>query len=647
MASRLFTRGDRDRSAARRMAACARRPLLWGAPAAVTAAATESSRYGQSALRGEAARVAAAREGTRNTTLFQAAAAIGSLCAGGELVEADARAALAQAASKCGLPDEEAARTIGNGFVAGGTSPRRAPTTLLVQPGGLHKLVDASMAALMERQVELYQRDCKLIDVRRDPSAAEHGAGECNVVTLRVLDAHALRLTLARNIKFKRMKSNAAGGADPVPCDPPMPLVHALLAAGDWPVPALVGVTVVPTLRPDGTVLDAPGYDERTRLLFEPGRTAFPKVPEVPTYAEACDALAKLNDVLCDFPFRASVDRAVALAAMVTVVVRAGLRGNCPMFLFDAHTPGSGKTMLADVAAVIGTGRSAPRVAQTRDEETEKRITAHMLAGDPLVLFDNVSQALGGSALDAALTGEIWGGRVLGKSERVQLPNKVTFVATGNNMQIKGDLARRALRCCLDPAEERPEERGGFRHPNLLKWVRAQRPELVVAALTLVRAYVVAGKPDMALPAFGSFEAWAELVRAPLVWAGVADPVASQRELSAEADSGRGAWGQALRGLRALFGSKRFHGADVLAKTEPQEHFALDVHPVRAALQGLNPGRDLDNRAVGRLFAHWKGRNVGGLRLDRIDRDAAGVIWRVNEIGADAAVLAPRRRDTS
>ena len=614
------------------------RPKQGATVLARTTSATTTTHYGSAALSREADRVARAKEGTRNATLFEASAALGSLCAGGEITESDFFAALTWAGERCGLPAEEAARTIRNGLAVGVAAPRSAPPVLVVQPGELHRLVKKAEAVLLERNVELYQRDGQLVDVRRDPMAAQQELAGDTAVTLRVLDAHALRLILSRHIRLVRIKRDSKGVAKEDPIDPPMDMVYALLAAGDWRFPVLAGATAVPTLRPDGTVLANPGYDEQTWLLFEPGATIFPTVPAVPTRSDAHAALAKLDDVLCDFPFKTDVDKSVALAAMITVVIRAGLRGNCPMFLFDAHTPGSGKTMLADIAAVIGTGRSAPRIAQTRDEETEKRITAHMLAGDQLVVFDNVSHALGGSALDAALAGEIWGGRVLGKSERVQVPNKVTFVATGNNLQIKGDLGRRALRCCLDPAEERPEERRGFRHLHLLKLVRERRPELVVAVLTLVRAYVVAGKPDLNLPTFGSFESWAELVRAPLVWAGVPDPVASQRELSAEADSSRSHWGLALQGMYSLFPAKPFHGGELLQAIAPQGQFNIRIHPVREALLALNPGKELDNPTVGRLLAKWKRRNVGGLRLERHDRDGAGVLWMVCAVRSDASM---------
>jgi putative DNA primase/helicase len=52
-----------------------------------------------------------------------------------------------------------------------------------------------------------------------------------------------------------------------VPIDPPLPVVNQILAmAGEWPFNPIVGVIGCPTLRPDGSLLDRPGYDDATGL---------------------------------------------------------------------------------------------------------------------------------------------------------------------------------------------------------------------------------------------------------------------------------------------------------------------------------------------------------------------------------------------
>ena len=58
-----------------------------------------------------------------------------------------------------------------------------------------------------------------------------------------------------------------------------------------------------------------------------------------------------------------------------------------------------------------------------------------------------------------------------------------------------------------------PEEQA-FNIPDLKAWVLLHRPELLVAALTVLRAYFVAGRPGQGLSPFGSFEAWSDLIAA-------------------------------------------------------------------------------------------------------------------------------------
>jgi putative DNA primase/helicase len=59
--------------------------------------------------------------------------------------------------------------------------------------------------------------------------------------------------------------------------------------------------------------------------------------------------------------------------------------------------------------------------------------------------------------------------------------------------------------------------------------VRRDRGRYVAAALTIVRAYIVAGKPDRLRP-LPSYEPWSDLVRSSLVWLGRSDPVATMEE---------------------------------------------------------------------------------------------------------------------
>ena len=107
------------------------------------------------------------------------------------------------------------------------------------------------------------------------------------------------------------------------------------------------------------------------------------------------------------------------------------------------------------------------------------------MAGTRLVLFDNLSTGgnLGSPSLDAALTGSSYAGRILGETAWASdIPFTTIMYASGNNLQLIGDISGRVVFTRMESRVDRPEERADFRVPDLLGHVRATRGELAVAA---------------------------------------------------------------------------------------------------------------------------------------------------------------------
>jgi putative DNA primase/helicase len=169
----------------------------------------------------------------------------------------------------------------------------------------------------------------------------------------------------------------------------------------------------------------------------------------------------------------------------------------------------------------MATGRIAAVIPPTSDEaELEKRIAATALAGDQIITIDNVTHILRSNQLCQMLTQDEVQVRVLGASKNVRIPSTGLICATGNNLSIYGDLNRRTIRIRLDAKVERPEERP-FDFDAIGLALR-KRADLVAAALTVIRAHMLAGSPDRA-PPMGSFEAWSDTVRSSLIWLGMGD----------------------------------------------------------------------------------------------------------------------------
>jgi putative DNA primase/helicase len=279
----------------------------------------------------------------------------------------------------------------------------------------------------------------------------------------------------------------------------------------------------MPTLRPDGTILQEPGYDPKTRLiLIDP--PPLPDIPQRPTRKDALAAQAALDELLVEFPFADEPSRSVARSALMTPVVR-GAMSVAPMHVARAHAAGSGKSYLMDVSAAIATGQPCQVIAAGRDEaETEKRLATCVLSGNPLVSIDNINGELAGDFLCQVIERPIVSPRVLGRSEQPRLVNRITMFATGNNIRLVGDLTRRSIVCSLDAKVEQPELRAFKGDP--IGQVLADRGKYVAAILIIVRAYIAAGQPDKR-PRLGSLRHGRTPCARP--WSGWAAPIPWRR----------------------------------------------------------------------------------------------------------------------
>jgi len=181
---------------------------------------------------------------------------------------------------------------------------------------------------------------------------------------------------------------------------------------------------------------------------------------------------------------------------------------------------------------------SAPR----DDEEWRKMITSSLIGGPSIIVIDNVDGILRSSSLSRALTAKVWRDRILGRSEMIDLPQRAVWYATGNNIQIKGDLARRSILIRLDAEMARPWLRSEFKHEDLLGWVKDNRAKILSSLLTIVRAWFVAGQPPAQVRPLGGFDDWVQKVGGVLELAGLSGFLGNKTELYDSMDQEVGQW---------------------------------------------------------------------------------------------------------
>lgn len=314
--------------------------------------------------------------------------------------------------------------------------------------------VSLAQELLLKRDVQIYQRSGALVKPVVHPVDASKNR-KTVVAQLHEVSAIHLRDVMDQTIRFLRCDKDAGGW---VGCKPPSETAPTLLERhATWGFKTINGVISTPTMRPDGSLLLTPGFDEATGLLLvDP--PLMPEIPENPTRDDATKSLSLLEDLLIEFKFidDKGVSYAVALSGLITPVVR-GAFEVAPMHAARAPVMSSGKSYLWDIAAAIANGQKMPVMSTgANEEETEKRLGAALLAGQPLISIDNISGELKSDALCQIIERPTVEIRILGRSERVQIVTRgVTIYCTGNNVILVGDLTRRVITTGLDPQMER------------------------------------------------------------------------------------------------------------------------------------------------------------------------------------------------
>lgn len=407
--------------------------------------------------------------------------------------------------------------------------------------------------------------------------------------------------------------------------NPPIDAVQNVTAADDlWPFPHLDRIVSTPVFAGDGSLRSEPGYHAPSRSLYvPPAGLVVPRVKDKPTAESVRKAKAWIEKLFAEFPFVDQADRAHAWAMLLQPFAREMIRGATPMYSVEAPRQSTGKTCLVKSALAPAVGEVATNAAPHGDEEMEKKLTTFFRQAEQVVLFDNVKRRMGYPSLASALTSQTWQGRVLGQSETIQAPILCTWVMTANNPTFDDDMPRRTIPLRLDTGLENPHHRSDFKL-SLPAWALEHRGELIWAACTLIRSWVVDGRPapPKQVPSLGSYGPWRRVLGGVLHHHGIpgflgnlakAEPSGDQETLSFLAD----------------YCSREF-----------ESWFTMSVLASRlfyegvAELEGIH-GRDVEQfaQSLGYFFRAHRGQVVGDLVLERSEkRQAAGYGWRFGPV---------------
>lgn len=524
--------------------------------------------------------------------------------------------------------------------------PPTSPPTGSIRVGTDEYRVNGEAVKALASIDTIYQRGgflVSVLDAEAEPDPGELIRREAGTPVVRQLEKPTLRELLTTCTQFVRDKGDSTG-----PVHPPGWCVDAVFCRGRWAgIRRLSAVVNHPVILPGGELLAANGYHPGSRLLACLPNGLTITVPARPARDEVAAAVETLLEPLRDFPFEKPEHRAAFVAAVLTPLAWFAFDGPAPMFLIDANVRAAGKGLLADVAALVLTGRRFSTMSyptgKNGNEELDKRITAAAMEGERMILLDNLAGEVGCDKLDAALTSTHWKGRVLGVNRFYDGPLNVTWFATGNNVQLRADTSRRTCHVRLESHHEKPEERDDVRHPDLRRYVLANRGKLLSAALTILKGWFAAGQPTHNLPPWGSFEEWSGVVREAVVFAGLPDPGLTREQLQASADVDAAAMLTIIGGLEQMDPNRRgLTCAEVVKRLKEAEPVLDWQAEMVSAVEELCGG--LDARKLGYKFKHFKGRNFGG-KVIRLAGETSGNrrwwVFAANRVRPEPSPLSP------
>lgn len=453
---------------------------------------------------------------------------------------------------------------------------------------------------------------------------------------------HTISVEMVREDKLRRLLADHTDcykvvkrkdDFEPIPALPALATARAVLASTEWgKVPPLAGVVRAPVLRPDGTVLQQPGYDPATGIYLC-DEVTMPAVPERPSQADV-DAAKQLllGAVLVDFPWVTDADRANYIALLLTPLLRPYVRGLSPLGAISAPERGTGKTLLADVIMSLYGGLM--RVMSENDEELRKAITATLRGTEPVIVFDNIPAraAIASPVLAQAITTKRWSDRLLGASEDTTLANDRLWIATGTNIKLGGDFAQRTVLVRIDPRQPRPDRRGGFALDPLDEWVIDNRGALLHALLVLTRAWVAAGAPAAKGLRMRSFTKWAAALGGLLTFHGVSGFLGNRDEVDVH-DEDAEVWSAFLAAWYARYGDAE---QKVTAIRADADVYGTVNTPWTEAFPRGRDERPVSAKTLGSMLRERNGRFYGGFRLDgRWDSHGKAWLWRVSPFVED------------
>ena len=367
----------------------------------------------------------------------------------------------------------------------------------------------------------------------------------------------------------------------------------------EYRFPVLNGMLDHPAIHLDGTVVYSEGYDPITKCWVTSGWEDL-DIPTKPTAENVEAAITTLRQPFEEVIFvgdtvegstpvkspgaEMTASEANTLGLILTTFLREQM-AIAPLFVVTSVQWGTAKGLVASIASEIEQGHGPVLTDMKESSDQQEKNIDRLLIDHPgarILQFDE-PQETGTSGkfhsrkLALLATSDSYVNRPVFGRKAVKVSTRRTMVFTGNSMRPDKDMVRRVSVIELDVPHDGtlPHERS-FKNADrankvlLLRWVKAQRREMISAVITLVNAWREAGCPEADFEF--DFPEWTHIVGGILQSACVSAWMSNRNSITANSDEAMRT--QFVLGLTKLVGVGPIITRDIVKKLVGMSDFA-------------------------------------------------------------------------
>lgn len=265
------------------------------------------------------------------------------------------------------------------------------------------------------------------------------------------------------------------------------------------------------------------------------------------------DDTKHLDELLQDFCFKAPGDRTNYIGMLLTCLMISKFIGSKPAVVFNGNQPELGKSILAQIIAIVRDGAHVETATfNANDEEFEKRLGSIVRRGNTTIIVDNAKArgrtiTIESAVLERSITDPILSFRLLGGSSDIRCENSHIFCITANTPEISRDLITRSILVNLHH-EGNPTART-FNVVDPEGYAIQYRDEILAELCGMVERWKAAGMPLASTQSRFNKKGWGNIIGGILAANGEPDFLTNASEAAEQMDAARREFGELVEAM--------------------------------------------------------------------------------------------------